>query len=129
MQADLEKVIVAVSFEASRLPDVVVQPPEILHLSFTSHHTHTHITSVTQHLEIHSYRSTHTYTNTREKTHKSLKAAVNRSEKPELAHLGFTKSLHKSIRIYMGVKILDANTLYTDFCLFKQIPMASKGFK
>ena len=77
MQADLEKVIVAVSFEASRLPDVVVQPPEILHLSFTSHHTHTHITSVTQHLEIHSYRSTHTYTHTREK---SLKAAVNRSE-------------------------------------------------
>ena len=42
VQADLEKVIVAVSLEASRLPDIVVQPPEILHLSFTSHHTHTH---------------------------------------------------------------------------------------
>ena len=41
-QAHLEKLIVAVSFEASRLPDIVVQPPEILHLSFTSHHTHTH---------------------------------------------------------------------------------------
>jgi hypothetical protein len=29
--ADLEKVIVAVSLEASRLPYIVVQPPEILH--------------------------------------------------------------------------------------------------
>ena len=32
-----------------------------------------------------------------------------------------------SIRIYMGVIILGANTLYIIFCLFKQIPMASKG--
>ena len=39
--ADLEKVIVAVSLEASRLPYIVVQPPEILHLSFHITHTHT----------------------------------------------------------------------------------------
>ena len=39
----------------------------------------------------------------------------------------FVQSLHKSIRIYMGVKILGANTLYINFCLFKQLPMVSKG--
>ena len=32
-----------------------------------------------------------------------------------------------SIGIYIGVIILGANTLYTIFCLFKEIPMASKG--
>ena len=31
-----------------------------------------------------------------------------------------------SIRIYMGVVILGVNTLYMKFCLFEQIPMASK---
>ena len=29
----------------------------------------------------------------------------------------------------VGVIILGANTLYVDFCLFKEIPMASKGFR
>ena len=37
------------------------------------------------------------------------------------------QSLHKSIRIDVGVIILGANTLYISFCLFKQIPMASNG--
>ena len=34
-----------------------------------------------------------------------------------------------SIRIYVGVIILGANTLYIIFCLFKEIPLASKGLK
>ena len=34
-----------------------------------------------------------------------------------------------SIRIYMGVIIQGANTSYINFCLFKQIPMASRGLK
>ena len=33
----------------------------------------------------------------------------------------------KSIRIYMGVIILGANTSNIKFCLFKEILMASKG--
>ena len=37
------------------------------------------------------------------------------------------QSLHKPIRIYMGVIILGTNTLYINFCLLKEIPMASKG--
>ena len=35
-------------------------------------------------------------------------------------------SLHMSIRIYIGVIILGANTF--TFCLFKQIPKASQGY-
>ena len=37
------------------------------------------------------------------------------------------QSFHKSIRIYMGVIIVGANTLYIKFCLFNKIPMVSKG--
>ena len=33
-----------------------------------------------------------------------------------------------SIRIYMGVIILGANTLYIIFCLFKEIPKGSVSF-
>ena len=39
------------------------------------------------------------------------------------------QSLHKSIIIYMGVIILGPNTLYINFCLIKQIPMASKRLR
>ena len=38
-------------------------------------------------------------------------------------------SICKSIRIYIGVIILAANTLYNNFCLFKQIPTVSKWLK
>ena len=39
--------------------------------------------------------------------------------------------LHKSIRMYIhvGIIILGTSTLYINFCLFKQIPMASKGIR
>ena len=43
-------------------------------------------------------------------------------------HIKCVQSLHRSIRIYIGVIILGDNTLYVIFCLLKEMPMGSKGF-
>ena len=42
-------------------------------------------------------------------------------------HPSLTHTLQSLHRICVGVIILGVNTLYINFCLFKQIPMAYKG--